>query len=363
MVELITANDVVADCGRTLGVNENNKALLDEALLGALARHSAGVNCPCSRATLKSSLIECTRGLPSNFDSISQEIDNTLEALIVGGDLLELADVSVDDSTIKSTWIFAAPPSFVLRRSGSAFLFGIVQDQQTLLPQQLATRLKQSRYTRVLEPQQDEDLARVLRDIGLQQISESAWLKCPQKQSADAVIHSFEQQLKEYATTTEIEDLQILESSRPVMHYLRRWKPCTNEDGWFVARYSQEFGSPVWCLVELHDGNPVHLLNLPNEKSRWRGCDWAWFIQAAIDSRNGKPQQYRRRIQNKEVRFDFFSPLPLWSERRLMIFGTRVPNDECLFSYVVSREESEIEETFLQQNMWMSRSRDSINEI
>ena len=153
-----------------------------------------------------------------------------------------------------------------------------------------------------------------------------------------------------------IHDLKILDSSRPVTYYRGRWVDPTDHDGPFVARRPQEFGAPIWCLVELRNGDPVCLLDLPLARTRWRGCDSAWHLQMAIDHDRGTPQLYRRRVDRDIVRFDFFSPLPQWSQRRLMILGRPVARDRCLFSYLLPADEADAEEAFLQESLWLSRS-------
>ena len=354
MIARLTATDVLTSCRRTLGVLGNSDVAIDDAVLAALARRSAGIHCPCSRATLRASLLQCIHGLPSSFESSSEAVDDAIEALIVGGDLLELDDVAIDDSDVKQTWVFAAPPSFVIRPSGAAFLFGVVPDQDTFLPSTLNERVLQRGYTRVLEPKPEEDLARQLRELGLQQLSDRAWLKTPRTENPTDMLRRYERLLAEGAPITEIRDVQILDSARPVTYYRGRWASPTDHDGIFVARRPQEFGSPTWCLVELRDGKPVRLLDLPVTRTRWRACDAAWHLQAAIDHCRGTPQRYRRRIDGNGIRFDFFSPLPQWSQRRLMNLGKSVPPDACLCSYVVPANEADAEEAFLQQNLWLS---------
>ena len=353
MISRVTATDVLAGCRRTLGIPGDEDLPLDEALLAALLRRGAGIHCPCSRATLRASLLECMHGLPNSCDSLPEAVNDAIEALIVGGDLLELADVVIDDSDVKQTWVFAAPPSFVVRPSGSAFLFGIVPDQDTFLPSSLAERVLQRGHTRVLEPQPGEDLPRELRELGLQQLSERAWLKAPRREDPFDMVGRHEGLLADQPTITGIPELQILDSARSVTYYRGRWTDPTDQDGMFVARRPQDFGAPIWCLVELKEGEPVRLLDLPLAPTRWRGCDAAWHVQAAIDHRRGTPQRYRR-IDGNGVRFDFFSPLPQWSERRLMNLGNSVPRDACLFSYVIPSNEADAEESFLQQNLWLS---------
>ncbi len=106
-------------------------------------------------------------------------------------------------------------------------------------------------------------------------------------------------------------------------------------------------------------GNPVRLLDLPFESTRWRGCDTAWHIQMAIDYLRQSPQRYRCRIERRGVRFDFFSPLPQWSQRRLMVFGQALPRDRSLFSYLVPFAEAKALEKFIRERLWLQRTEDS----
>ena len=359
MIARVTATDVLADCRRILGIHSDQGSALDDALLAGLARRSAGIHCPCSRATLRASLLECAQGLPTSYNSLSDAIDDAIEALIVGGDLLELTDVVIEDSEVKQTWVFAAPPSFVVRPSGSAFLFGIVPDQDTFLPSTLISRVLHRGHTRVLEPKPGENLPGELRELGLQQLSDHAWLKSPRPEDPAEMLSRHRQRLADQYPITGIRDVQILDPARPVTYYSGRWTVPANQEGMFVARRPQEFGAPIWCLIELRKGEPFRLLDLPLAPTRWRGCDAAWHLQAAIDHCRGAPQLYRHRTENGGIRFDFFSPLPQWSERRLMNLGKRVPQESCLFSYVVPANEADTEETFLQQNLWLSRDNGS----
>lgn len=355
MITRVTATEVLAYCRDTLGIPSDPDAALDDgALLASLARRSAGIHCPCSRATLRASLVECTHSLPTSYDCLPEAVDRAIEALIVGGDLLELADVAIDDADVRQTWVFAAPPSFVMRPNGSMFLFGIVPDQDTFLPSMLTERILLRRYTRVLEPQPDEDLPHQLRELGLQQLSEGAWLRSPRTEDPTRMLSRYQRLLASQPLVTGIPDVQILDSARSVTYYPGRWTGPTDQDGMCVARRPQEFGSAIWCLVELREGEPVRLLDLPLAGTRWRGCDLAWHLQAAIDHSRGVPQRYRRRVEDDGIRFDFFSPLPQWSERRLMNLGKSVPRDACLISYVIPADEADTEESFLQKNLWLS---------
>lgn len=356
MIFSISPKEVLAICRQTLNIPAGKDAGLNEPMLAALARRSAGVHCPCSRATLQTSLLECTQALPNSYHSLTDAVEGAIEALIVSGDILELNDVVTEDSDIQRTWVFAAPPGFVLRRSGSAFLFGIVSDQDTFLPSTLASRVRHRGFTRMLESQPDEDLAHELHELGLQQLSEAAWFRSPRPENPAAMVDRYQHLLANELPVTAIPDLQVLDSARSVTYYRGRWVEPSSQDGVFVARRPQEFGAPIWCIVELQAGKPVRFLDLPRPHTRWRACDSAWHLQMAIDHCRGAPQRFRCRSDGDAVRFDFFSPLPQWSQRRFMILGRSVPRDKSLLSYVVPATEADTEETFLQQNLWLSRA-------
>ena len=74
MIARITATEVLAGCRQTLRMPSDQDIGLNDELLAALARRSAGIHCPCSRATLRASLIECMRGLPSSYDSCPKRL-------------------------------------------------------------------------------------------------------------------------------------------------------------------------------------------------------------------------------------------------------------------------------------------------
>lgn len=364
MISRVTKTEVLAHCRETLGIFNNQDVSIDEALLTDLVRRSAGIHCPCSRSTLRHSILECTKSLPTIYESASfpEAIDDVIEALIVGGDLLELDDDVIDDSNVGQPQVALAPPGFVVRKSGSVFLFGIVPDQDTFLPSTLAERVLQRGFTRLIEPKPGEDISGELLELGLQKRPERAWVKCPKTEDSADLLARHQRLLADGPPSSEIPDLKILDSTRPVTCYRGRWTEPTAQHGDFVARRPQEYGAPIWCLVKLEDGQPVRLLDLPLKHSRWRGCDVAWYLQSAIDHCRGAPQRYRRRIDGDDIRLDFFSPLPQWSERRLMLIGRSVPPDECLLSYVIPENEADAEEEFLKKNLWLSLDDESAKE-
>ena len=358
-ITVIEPEDVLAGCRQTLGLPGAGDASIDDVLLAALLRHNAGILCPSSRATLRAALLESLQYLSDEGDTLFGRIDAVIEGMIVGGDFLELSDVAIDDPAVKGTWVFAAPPSYITRPGGSIFLTGVVRDQDTYLPHTLASRILYEGFTRTIVPEPDEDLAGELRGLGLQELSEATWLKAPKAEAAEDMLSGMERSLDSQAQSGATDDLQILDPAQPVTYYSGRWLAPKTHTGTFVARRPQEYGAPIWCFVRLTEGVSERLLDLPLKKSRWRGCDVAWHLQMAIDHCRSNPQLYRRRRTDASVRLDFFSPLPQWSQRRLMIFGRSVPRESSLMSFVLPAAEAEPEERFLRDRLWLVPTNDS----
>jgi hypothetical protein len=359
VIAQVNAGEVLAGCRLTLGLPAGASTSIDEILLAALLRRTAGILCPCSRAALRSALLESLQYFGEEEAALADRIDSVIEGLIIGGDLLELSDVATGEETAKGSWVFAAPPSYVVRPGGSIFLTGIVPDQDTFLPQSLASRISHEGFTRVIVAKTSEDLSSELRGHGLQHLSESVWLKSPKAETAEAMLTAMKRSLLSQPASGSIGDLQILDPTQRVTYYTGRWTKPTNQTGAFVARRPQEYGAPTWCFVALQEGAPVRLLDLPLKKTRWRGCDAAWHLQMAIDYCNQSPQLFRRHRRDDGVRFDFFSPLPLWAQRRLMILGSPVAREKSLMSYLLPLAEAGTEERFLRARLWLSHTEDS----
>lgn len=352
MITELTPDEVISYCRSVLGLETDN-AVIDDALLAALLRRCAGFLCPCSRASLRVTLFDSMSHLGTDTDTLADRIDSLIEDMLVVGDLLELSDVATEDPNVRGTWIFAAPPSFVVRKNGSIYLTGLVPDQDSFLPASLESRILYSRVTRSIISEPQENLSEILVESGLNQLSESVWLKTPDYQSPEQLITKFEERLAGESLCGPIQDIQILDPATKVNYYRGRWGAPKKQTGTFVARRPREFGAPIWSFVELNDGEPQRIIDLPMSNYRWRGCDAAWHLQMAIDYCRKFPQQYRRQTTSAGICLDFFSPLPLWSERRLMIFGQKIFRKNSLFSYEISMPEVGEEERYLQECLWL----------
>lgn len=352
---LVASGEVLAGARRSLGLKAASPPQVDSEFLAAALRHTAGILCPCSGAALRAALIDSLQHLAAT-DNLAQQIEDVIEGLIVGGDLLELSQVTTSDIDAKGTWLFAAPPGYVVRPNGSIFLTGIVADRDTYLPQELMDRIKHDGFTRAIMPAADEQLAEQLPELGLQALNTEHWLKPPKPETAADLLKRHASKLDELGRSGDISQLQVIDPATPVSYYRDRWILPKKQTGLFVGRRPQEFGSPIWCLVRLQDGQAQQLLDFPLNKSKLRGCDVAWHLQMAMDRENGTPQQYRVRITEEHAFLDFFSPLPLWAERRFMLLGRHADATGCLLSYRLPLKELVAEEKFVQERLWLGRS-------
>jgi hypothetical protein len=356
VIDQISREGVLKASRESLGLSPS-AGPIDDPLLAALLRRAAGILCPCSPPTIITSVLDALQYLVEDRIATEERLADLTDKLVVIGDLLELNQVTTDDPDVKSTWLFAAPPSFVARPDGTIFLLGIAADEVTPLPASLAANVVHEGVVRVLIPEPSEEARTVLRDLGWLELPASAWLKAPREERAAQLRDSMLRKLEEQPTSGVIADLMILDASRDPRYYARRWVKPTDQTGHFVARRPQAHGASLWGLAALANGAPTRFLDLPPKGTRWRGCDIAWHLQMAIDDGLGRPQTYRRRDTAGGILLDFFSPLPLWATRRLAVLGHPVPPENCLFTYWVPNREAAAEEDFLRERLWLIRQK------
>jgi len=339
----------------TLGLDPEACDLTVIEAVAASLRRVAGFLCPCSHRTLIQAVIEPLSNIVSDCPQFLETIENTLEAIVAYGDLLEEFEVAVVERATRSSLLYAAPPSFVWRDSGSVLLVGIVPDHSSPLPSQLEQRIQYIGHTRRLISESNENLRADLKQLGLIELSMDLWnKKAPPYESFTKHIQRFESMLK--PNPGSLTDLKLLNYEKPTSYYSGRWESLVNQTGRFVARRPQAYGNDLWCYVELKNGRAESLVDLPTLKSSVRGCDEAWRLQAAIDAARGKPQQFKvRSTTNGTSRVvDFFSPVPLWAQRRWDAIGEPVPSSGCLFSYKFSTGELPQELEFIQEQLWLA---------
>lgn len=325
-----------------------------EAIAGAL-RRAASFLCPCTAPTLMRGVVHPLRGLVDDIVAIKGVVEDTLDAMIAHGDILEYRDIEGDSEYGTGALLYAAPAGFIDRESGAVILLGIASNQLSALPEDLEKRIEYVKHLRRLSPVPGEDLRTDLVQLGLIEISYPDWLRAPPVETAAQHRARLESLLDIAPPSRDVPGLSLLDPERSVRYYRGRWVQPRSQSGRFVARRSQAYGSPLWCYVQLREGNPERLIDFPVPGSRWRGCDEAWHLQMAIDAVRGEPQRFRSQPGSKgnQVVLEFFSPVPMWAQRRWDAIGEPVMSSGCLFAYRLAQSEVAEEARFARDALWL----------
>ncbi len=349
----LNAAEVHAQKIRELGLDPEALDLTTpEGVAGAL-RRAASYLCPCSAPTLVRAVVRPLRGMVPDLDKAKELVEETLDAMISHGDVLEQPEL-LEDAHSARVLLYAGPASFVVRQSGLVILLGVAADQLSPLPSDLETRIQYFAHVRRLIPSEGEDLRTELRQLGLRELSSDAWLEGPKPSNVAQFVAMSDRALDGIAPSREIPGLLLLDPSKPVRYYRGRWAEPRSHTGRFVARRQQAYGADLWCYVEVADGQPARMIDLPQKGSRWRGCDEAWHLQMAIDAQRGSPQRFRvSSTVGDAVVLEVFSPVPAWARRRWDAIGEPVASTGSLFAYRIPKAEMDEERRFAREALWL----------
>lgn len=357
-LRILSKEELHARCIATLGLDSTALDLTFPEAIASAIRRAAGLLCPCSARTLTRAVIEPVKYLVEDFEDFRETVEEILEALIAYGDLLEIPVLN-NEKGKANILVYAAPPSFVWRKSGAALLLGITPDFTDFLPPTLEECIEYRNHIRILPPDSADDLKLYLCQLGLIELSKDYWLKRPETESCDTHLRKFDMSLDRAPRSGEIPELMIIDSRKPNRFYRGRWVEIAGQTGRFVGRRPQAYGADLWCYVELENGQPIRFIDLPIFKADLRGCDEAWRLQAAIDCFRGEPQRFRiSEGPNKEKLVDFFSPVPMWARRQWDSIGQLVLNKRSsLFSYRFSETELNEELEMMREKLWLEELR------
>lgn len=350
----LTAFEVHASKLAELGLDQTAGDLTSIEAIAAALRRAASYLCPCAATTLVRAIAEPLRGLVDDMEDMKRTVRETLEVMIAYGDFFEYRDIEEDSTSSASVLVYSAPPSFVVRQSGSAILLGV----STPALDSLAARIEYENHLRRLSPVLGEDLSVELEQLGFSEVPYDQWLQVPPRESSTQLLDRFDRLLEAAPPSGDVANLSILDWERPVRYYRGRWTSTGPHSGRYVARRSQAYGGDLWCYIEMRDGIPRRLVDLPLADSQWRGCDEAWQLQMAIDARRGSAQLFRIQtgLGNSHV-MQFFSPLPMWARRRLDSIGHPVSIPGCLFAYRLAEAELAEEVRFANDVLWLEELR------
>lgn len=351
----LSAAEVHAEKVAELGLDPIALDLTSVEAIACALRRAASFLCPCTAPTLVRGVVRPLRGLVETLDDTKGLVEDTLQAIIAHGDILEHRDIQAEPEHGVAALLYAAPPSFVARETGAVILLGVTSDQLSALPDDLEARVEYVNHVRRLSPAPGEDLPSDLLDVGLIQTSYNDWLRAPPLDTSAQHLARFDELLDAAQPSRDVPGLSLLDAARPVRYYRGRWVELRAQSGRFVARRAQAYGADLWCYVEIRDGNPERLIDLPVAGGRWRGCDDAWRLQLAIDAQRGEPQRLRIRPGPEGTRvMEIFSPVPMWARRRWDAVGEPVSASGCLFAYRFAEADLAEEVRFAREVLWLS---------
>lgn len=361
--KLLSAADVARGMIEDLRLDPNILGVTDIEVLSALTRRTAGLLCPCPRKRILKNILQSLDGVVFDPGELRDAIDETIDTLVAHGDLLEHNDVTRESSR-NEVVLNRAPMAFVRRDSGACVLLGVTPDDRTVLPDFLHQKIQYNNFNRVIPADAASDVSKHLAGLGFVELPYKAWSRCPNPVNPDKHIAAMDRHLFSSLghSTDTIEGLRILDSLTPVEYYPDRWTAPREHTGRFIGRRPQAYGAELWCYVELAHGKPRRFLDLPLPESRWRGCDEAWRLQAAIDAARGNPQKYKVREGAREYKIlDLLSPVPSWAQRRWVMVGMPVPRQQCLMSFRFQSGEIMEEIKFGKDHLWLSEKSGSTN--
>ena len=120
----LTAAEVQANKVAELGLDQTAFDLTSVEAIAAALRRAASFLCPCAATTLVRAVADPLRGLVEPAEDTRGIVRETLEAMLAHGDFFEHRDIEEDAARGASVLIYTAPPSFVVRESGTAILLG-----------------------------------------------------------------------------------------------------------------------------------------------------------------------------------------------------------------------------------------------
>ena len=352
-VERIDQGRASREALEALGLTPLDLGLTSTTALAASLRRAASFLCPTTPASLIRAVKDCLEGLDEFTEDTDSQIAELVDSLVSYGDLLELP---IDDGTRTRRQLFVGPPAYVPQTSRLAFLVGIRPEGAPLLGDDLAGRIENAGYARLIRANDAGTVAELLALEGLIELRPDQWLRAPRQVNAGELVEFYTDRLGAAGPSGDIEGLQVIDPTSRVTFYRGRWRILRPRDnGRFVARRPQAFGANLWCFAEVIDGHATKLIDLPLQNPLGAGADEAWRLQAALDAIAGHPQQLRIRTDGARAVLDFFAPAPSWIRRRLDAHGGQVPRGAgALFSYALKQDEIAGETRYLTEMMWLS---------
>lgn len=331
-------------------------------LVAAVIRRSAGILCPCPRQALRQAATRSLAMMVPWADELGTLADAAIEGALVGGDLLELANVVMAEEHDHPTWLYCAPPGFVRGAGTRVYILGIPPDGALFLPTEVRERLRHEGSARFVDELPGEGLAEVLASLGLREIAANTWRHVRRAESAATHVATLLRKLEREGTPGPVTELRVLRPAAcPGTPYAGRWALPDKNTGLRVGRFEGAFGNRIWCLAELEVGELRRYVRLPLRESALAPCDAGWLAQLALDAAAGHPGTYRAVAGDGGAVITCSFPLPRFARRRFEYFGATAPMD-VPYAFWVPDTQRAAEEAFLRDQLWLAPAIDKTEE-
>jgi hypothetical protein len=358
----VNASEVLGVLRSDLNVSHASEADGRIELVAAVMRRLAGILCPCPRLALRQAVTRSLAPVVPWAKELDTLAEAAIEGALVGGDLLELANVVVTEEHDHPTWLYCAPPGFVRGAGTRLYILGIPPDGALFLPTEVRERLRHQGSARFVDELPGEGLPEVLASLGLREIAGDIWRHVRRAETAAAHVTTLQRRLVRDGTPGPVTELRILRpASSCGTPYTGRWVLPDKDTGLRVGRFEGAFGNRIWCLAELEGGQLRRYLRLPLRESPLAPSDAGWLAQLALDAAAGHPGTYRAVARDGGVVITCTFPLPRFARRRFEYIGAAVPVDGP-YAFWVPDAQRAAEEVYLHEQLWLSPATDKTEE-
>ena len=153
--------------------------------------------------------------------------------------------------------------------------------------------------------------------------------------SPSEILNKYQERLMQSSYSGVVLDLQILNDKSGPNFYKARWASSANLTGAYIARRPSKYGPKTWGYAYLNEGKLQKFIDFPCLTSTGRACDEAWQLLMIKDYLNSSPQSFGLIQTELSTDIQFFSPLPSWVEKYLILFGEKIEDSSALLTYKI----------------------------
>ncbi|MGF6711619.1 hypothetical protein QFZ41_002583 [Luteibacter sp. W1I16] len=346
---LINPMEMRAQIASDLGIR--SRVASTDMILAQSLRRLCGLMCPVPRELV----IECAIqsldvALEVTQPQLKELVHETIEALIVAGDLVEVTDDPTNGKI--HTALYLCAPRF-MPLGDRHYLLGVASDDAVLLPEDISSALIHEGAVRYLP---SATAATVVERLRLPEINYKDWTRKFSYGSAEDLRSDIEERLRIRGTVGDPGDIRLLSHAGGQAKYKERWRSPADESGYHVFRVERTYGAAAWFVGLFSAGRCTRYLAIDPLEVGGRACDAAWLIQLAVDATNGRPNTYTLEADGCRTVIRPGFPLPTQAHRQLIVLSGRIPSDVSPQG-VLSFSSGTVNEAeaFLQESCWFVR--------